>query len=692
MPVVYIRKRFLKLKVFWRLLKDTGGQMAIFIALIFQVLFVFFAMIINIGLTVHDKINLQNSVDLAAYYAASKQAEILNAIAHVNYQIRQDYKLLAYRMRVIGGVGYLGHPSHDSYNVPAKEVPWDVPVDGNTFYTDQPAICIGHARWVGEDADENLCRFQLNKIPALPRLPAGPPFIPTYGINLQASQATEEARRAIGEKCRRTAAMNWYYAAIANMIFKLDVSRRRAAIAELAKAVSEADFKDLDGNSVKTGTMKTLEKNLTIANAKGRGKFILYNNLSSPNPINPETGMPAWLMPIFIEYSIPYVFSTVGPGNSCENNVSELMDTNNIPPGVTDATGNLTGLILNPPATSNGLFPIRGVEKNPWWMAFVAVYAESSPRKPFAPFGSAIKLKARAFAKPFGGRIGPWETKTWSPGSKTSDTLAAPIDPLAVPRIDRQRRTGNLAQDRILFPNYSKFPGDILGLKSTLALSHGRKALNNEVERLNIGDYDLPLTSLLNPNSPGGDAIAFDPRTVGGGALRRAEVAAVAPDLFDLTYYSIDANYFYYMQKELLSKNPRLLTADLGYQKTLPKPFTVSDQINTAIQPEFNSLIPGDPRFYVSQTPAHTLTGWTQTGEADYGFPSDKFGKCDSPIRADAPANPGNCIIGGRTGYSVKLVSYDYIMSSAHQLGGEGAAPGPIIHQIQEGELTGASE
>ena len=37
--------------------------MAIFVALIFQVLFVLFAMAINVALIVHDKINLQNSVD-----------------------------------------------------------------------------------------------------------------------------------------------------------------------------------------------------------------------------------------------------------------------------------------------------------------------------------------------------------------------------------------------------------------------------------------------------------------------------------------------------------------------------------------------------------------------------------------------------------------------------------------------------
>ena len=54
------------------------GQISIFAILIFPVLFMIFAMSINITLVVHDKINLQNSVDLAAYYGAMKQAEMLN--------------------------------------------------------------------------------------------------------------------------------------------------------------------------------------------------------------------------------------------------------------------------------------------------------------------------------------------------------------------------------------------------------------------------------------------------------------------------------------------------------------------------------------------------------------------------------------------------------------------------------------
>src|ERR1039457_2966853 len=81
------------------------GQVSILVAIIFQIVFIFFAMVINVGLLVHDKINLQNSVDIAAYYGAMKQAEVLNAIAHVNYELRQIYKLLNWRMWSLGDAG-----------------------------------------------------------------------------------------------------------------------------------------------------------------------------------------------------------------------------------------------------------------------------------------------------------------------------------------------------------------------------------------------------------------------------------------------------------------------------------------------------------------------------------------------------------------------------------------------------------
>ncbi|HEX4922761.1 MAG TPA: pilus assembly protein TadG-related protein, partial [Bdellovibrionales bacterium] len=50
----------------YAIVSNRRGQMALFVALLFQILFVFFAMVVNVGLLVHDKINLQNSVDLGA--------------------------------------------------------------------------------------------------------------------------------------------------------------------------------------------------------------------------------------------------------------------------------------------------------------------------------------------------------------------------------------------------------------------------------------------------------------------------------------------------------------------------------------------------------------------------------------------------------------------------------------------------
>lgn len=66
-------------------------------------------MLINVGIFVHHKINLQNSVDLAAYYGAMKQAAV-NAIAHINFQIRQSMKLMTFRYRHLGQFGDLQYP------------------------------------------------------------------------------------------------------------------------------------------------------------------------------------------------------------------------------------------------------------------------------------------------------------------------------------------------------------------------------------------------------------------------------------------------------------------------------------------------------------------------------------------------------------------------------------------------------
>ncbi|MCB0357887.1 MAG: hypothetical protein KDD40_12810, partial [Bdellovibrionales bacterium] len=165
-----------------RILRNSQGQLAIFVVLVFQVLFVLFAMAINVALIVHDKINLQNAVDLAAYYAAAKQAEMLNAMAHQNYQIRQSYKLLAWRYRVLGTTGLLQsggvkavqyyHPSNpgiNNFNINETEWFGAAVSDPNRL----PVVCINYVpTWQSPPAPpkENVCkdrRLQVQTIPVI---------------------------------------------------------------------------------------------------------------------------------------------------------------------------------------------------------------------------------------------------------------------------------------------------------------------------------------------------------------------------------------------------------------------------------------------------------------------------------------------------------------------------------------------
>src|SRR5690606_22117026 len=115
-------------------------------------------------------------------------AEMMNAMAHINYQIRQDYKLLAFRTRVIGGMGYDEHPFRTG---PATE----------SRFNGQSALvapsCIAWRGWVETvDENQNICRAVDHEIRELPRLPIIAGFIP---INVVVSQFVDQVRALIDE-------------------------------------------------------------------------------------------------------------------------------------------------------------------------------------------------------------------------------------------------------------------------------------------------------------------------------------------------------------------------------------------------------------------------------------------------------------------------------------------------------------
>lgn len=670
-----------------RFLASQRGQMAIFVALIFQVLFVLFAMAINVALVVHDKINLQNAVDLAAYYAAERQAEILNVIAHENYMIRQSWKLLAWRYRALGSGGVLEpqiHPLQAGHLINEEK---EFGKENNIF----PAVCILHELNWSITAGESLCKRPETRIPDLPRVAVVAPFL---SFNIAFAALAEQLRATVRDRCENAGGFNWWWAMGSLTAFRMDQRNRKQVIAGLANNLSKGqndDFIDLDGNSVSSGAYRTFEKNLTFANSQNITNFQMFNSLQGQDRAK-------WLPEIDISPVLTYVLNQ----NGCNGSATA---TSSPPPG-----GPSLDVILNdPPAGLGGkdLLPWAkvdfmqgndyqyslGVEKNPWVMAYVGVRAETEPRQIFFPFGKAIKITARGYAKPFGGRIGPWYGQRWSRSSQMSSgaTEAERMDSLT-PRRLQQGGLNDSEKDFSRLPNYSRFPGDTLGLKSELALS-SLVGLTNPKEKAKY-EYYRNIWLDIRQGSPN-DPLAFDYAANKVPPIRNYEIAAISPDLFDSTYYSIEPNFGLTYLPKLKANAAKLgipadvvIRGDLGQNQLIKETetFSVKDQIMLAQGFATSGVRLQNPEaFYYIRGKENLLTAWLPGAQLyDYNnFPVDRFGRCqvaDDQFQTEYKI-PGACAAnGGRTGYSVRIISRDYLLSNGHQIGGMGEAPGAILN------------
>lgn len=657
--------------------------MAIFVALIFQVLFVFFAMAINIGLVVHDKINLQNAVDLAAYYAAQRQAEMLNAIAHQNYQIRQSYKLLAWRYRVLGTAGRTDHPSQRPR------------VSGEGLYPAQenPIACIAY-RPLFEDAGssqgqrsggDNLCKGDFGGSPSLqaPEIPNV--ILPFDFISQIFRRAAQQTVDFVARSCRQYGGYNWWYASMAMTAFTLDQANRKQVIYALADNLSRdfTEMVDMNGDTVFEGAAQTFRKNLTYENADNIVGFRMHNSIQG-------LSREQWLNEKAVMLTKQYM-DVVFRNNACQmapRQVTTLPQERQGMELLQSYTGmneqQLLSLVLPRPPGSIEQHSL-GVEKNPWQVLYVGVTAETEPRQLFFPFGPRVQFRATGYAMPFGGRIGPWYYSSWPQGSITSSG-GEKVDMHAPPLV---QEGGGVAPNELtsMLPNYSRFPGDPLGLKSTLAAN----ALNQQYAQMESRlEYNKEIF-LFDPGSAG-DPLSWDENDQQGGILRQYEIAAIAPDLFDATYYSIDPGYGNYFLPRIRQYRQLLgipdnvpIRGDLGSRMgNRDIVFSVHDQINEAMgqSSSIGPLFRPESYWYI-KNPAHLMTSWVHadTMSIDPGIPADRFGVCSVwDIREEQYVKiPGSCIAGGRTGYSVKIVSPSFLRRDDLRFGGQNFQ-GPILN------------
>jgi len=806
----------MKLKNFKLTQRNQKGQVAIFVALIFQVIFIFFAVLINVGLLVHHKINLQQSTDMAAYYGAMKQAEMLNVISHINFQIRQAWKLMTWRYRIMGTFMFtvISPPSAGgNLNTPINIGPQTLPLLSyqpgniscnnplNINLNNAPVFCVAHAGfgdW-GGPTTESPCKVNCDRLNMFSTAIGN--ITPTGGVSVgyggtvgqAVNTAIAQANANGAEQCvAATKVVTIQFINLLTGYFR-EVNMRSAGINVLLKNLKSGknDFIDLNGQTVFSGVEQTFKNNLTEANLSSIQKFDALNGLSNDNASIGQCGSNEFVLNK-IAFKIAQFFLSFcgsGPGTMREDfymspydldpaspapspliaarraNIKSILEGSTA--GGATLYANLMGLLLG----SNLKFT-TGYEKNPYCQSYYAVRARTKPKIPFLPL-SQVELTSVSVAKPFGGSIGPWYSNKWQPNAGTSDQTGQKVD-YNLPNLSVPSGSVDAIKDNLeLIPNYSLFVGDTEGLsnREVIAIYHdfilnknfnrnSPLASTNHIADIKSRDTASPgVTELVKPSGSWPQmkdwghisniitaTADYDPLAITNGQnsrLRDLEISAIAPNAFDLSYYSIDSDFYNNYLKNKLHKPDVLskLTSgvsppadessivflpDFGASKSLsgvnPKEtFSVRHQlavVNDIFKQNNGSGInqlkfvnlasnPDAIKKYFTYIPSvlsSLLTGWTfnnLTNEEGYtSFPKDgamAFGKCGDSVADETnvkyksltevdggnkyPPTPGNCVSGGRTGYSVKIVSIEAINGVQKDIGGEGTS-GQILNPL----------
>ena len=702
------------------------GQTAIFLLLIFQILFVLFAVSLNVALFVHDKINLQNAVDLGAYYGAKKQAEVLNAIAHINFQMRQNYKLLAWRYRILGtatvtqGLG----PGANKWCIWRKKNNGCAnPRDGlcpPAYCDDSYVFCASANLWqrniaASSDGRQNLCEninFQIQRITRLP--PPVAPFVPTNSI---AFLRQIELQNTAGRSCKAESGLNWLMVQALLTHFRLDQKDRKMMIHAIHNA-SLKEGKDLDGQSIEEKVKQTVESNLTEINRNNfaAADFKVHNSIEGED-------IDDFLEAYEIYHKLQYAFFSGDSGEACQERGRRFSDddgnrfdwTDEVLSAYRSAFQQLKSVFnkntrIQPPNEKFINPLVVGYKKKAFDIYYgVSVSLTHAEKQIFAPEDD-LPLKASAFAAPFGGRIGP---------SLDSD-------------FDRLIEAG-----RNHYPNYKRYPDDTLGLVDRRAhgmqgvggsyLNKGSPADDSGWPYFNVTYY---LNGLGNVNGVASPLVYTAPNSRDPPdpfhPMRLMEIMAVSPNLYDIQNYTILNNYkdaYFPKICRLIADSSNCASASPPVKSALVQnagtAVTSPGLLQGVVRGDFghpylgeeyyegrnlnrigvSSFVPfffappggvgvryqetSSPGFegafgsgvvppYLVKDPAHFLTGFglpnypsRYTNPIDSGQIQNMFMKCYKKTKnsrnPDFKHTPYGCAVGGRAGYSVRMLSCDEV-------------------------------
>ncbi|OUR96222.1 hypothetical protein A9Q84_07645 [Halobacteriovorax marinus] len=439
-------------------LKGQKGQLSIFLGIIMVIIITLMAFIINVGLFVKAKINLQNAVDAAAWSGAAVQARQLTNIAYLNWEMRNTYKEWMFKYYVIGQLG-LSEQLDPAVVTANSETNFKlIPFPGSSEFDpfNLPSTCMSFG------GSKDICK--LYNTPGLPRFEA--PGMP--GIDDQHQSFENVITKIKASNCSKKSVRNFASAMIWAYGIKKDffndtpsaASHRTGAwiqaielglrMRNLEALVNRPPLDDpicFNSNScTRIGLLtsdivgqfgnpynerpikafKSAFRNLSGGAYKSgviRDEFASSFKLTELKP-KVFNALPGTLSHTLIPQGASINIGSIGQHSPSQKSYLDLIAyplnlvsfyttlvVNNSGEAIKSIVGN-TPVEGNCGATKTGL-PVPGYMfgyvKNPKVLTYYAVKGEADFIGLFYPFteDKGITLQAYASAKPFGGRVGP---------------------------------------------------------------------------------------------------------------------------------------------------------------------------------------------------------------------------------------------------------------------------------------------
>lgn len=442
--------------------RNEKGQLTIFLGIIMVIVMGLLAFIINVGLFVKAKINLQNAVDAAAWSGAATQARQLTNIGYVNWEIRNTFKEWMFKYYVLGQMGLM-HPPYNSN--PRNGALHETRLGGSpgpaSFLLENaitagsglgemssfdkynvPSICIHN------NTSRNICA--LYALPGLPRFGA----IPIAGISEIHESFVNKLVQEKAADCSSRSQLNyitatsWAYSTgvdvpgapliaggrigawpqameLALRMRNLEMIMNRPPVSE---GIDASKLRELETTGTLYGynerplkAFYSAYRNLGGSKYKDSGldemvqSFKLYELQPTPYVISNKNAS-SFLIPenktypgtsekVTTKYYVDLQVYTVNYATMFSSFVSltENFETGSDGTVLQEGNCGVTKTALPVPGY------IMGFVKNPELVTYYAVKGEAKFIGLFYPFkkGDGITLKTYAAAKPFGGRVGP---------------------------------------------------------------------------------------------------------------------------------------------------------------------------------------------------------------------------------------------------------------------------------------------